>query len=144
MYFAVFACVLTVILCVFVHLTTLRLLNDSVLPRFERHSRTAVGAMVLVALVGHLVEIWIFAIAILVVGSLSDRQFAEELELDGFDAFYYSAVSYTSMGAEPLQEASLRLLTAIEALTGLILITWTASFVFIVMQRTWERRQQHR
>ena len=89
-------------------------------------------------LLGHLVEIWLFSIAILIVGSLSDRQFAEELQLDGFDAFYYSAVSYTSLGAEPLHEQSLRLLTAIEALTGLILITWTASFIFIVMQRTWE------
>ena len=140
---AVIGCILTVVLCVYVHLTTLRLLNDRVLPRFQRHSRTAVGMMVLVALVAHLLEIWIFALTILVVGSLSDTQFAEELQLDGFDAFYYSAVSYTSMGAEPLHEASLRILTAIEALTGLILITWTASFIFIVMQRTWEG-QQHR
>lgn len=140
---AVISCSLTVVLCVYVHLTTLRLLNDRVLPRFQRHSRTAVGMMVLVALVAHLLEIWIFAVAILVVGSLSDTQFAEELQLDGFDAFYYSAVSYTSMGAEPLHESSLRLLTAIEALTGLILITWTASFIFLVMQRTWEGRQQH-
>jgi hypothetical protein len=135
---AVLACFLTVILCVYVHLTTLRLLNDRVMPRFQRHSRTAVGLMVLVALVAHLLEIWIFSVAILVVGSLSDTQFAEELQLDGFDAFYYSAVSYTSMGAEPLHESSLRILTAIEALTGLILITWTASFIFLVMQRTWE------
>ena len=143
MFPAVLACVLTVIVCVYVHLTTLRLLNDRVMPRFQRHSRTAVGLMVLVALVAHLLEIWIFSVAILVVGSLSDTQFAEELQLDGFDAFYYSAVSYTSMGAEPLHESSLRILTAIEALTGLILITWTASFIFLVMQRTWEG-QQHR
>jgi hypothetical protein len=101
--------------------------------------------MVLVALVGHLLEIWVFSVAILVVGSLSDTQFAEELQLGGFDAFYYSAVSYTSMGAEPLHESPLRILTAIEALTGLILITWTASFIFLVMQQTWEeRRSGHR
>jgi hypothetical protein len=141
MFPAIVACVITVILCVYVHLSTLRALNDHVLPRFHRHSRTAVGTMVLVALVGHVLEIWLFSIAILIVGSLSDRQFAEELQLDGFDAFYYSAVSYTSMGAEPLHESSLRILTAIEALTGLILITWTASFIFIVMQRTWEGRR---
>lgn len=141
MFPAIVACVITVILCVYVHLSTLRALNDHVLPRFHRHSRTAVGTMVLVALVGHVLEIWLFSIAILIVGSLSDRQFAEELQLDGFDAFYYSAVSYTSLGAEPLHEQSLRLLTAIEALTGLILITWTASFIFIVMQRTWEGRR---
>lgn len=142
---AVVACVITVLLCVYVHLTVLRTLNDYVLPRFQRHSRTAVGTMVVVSLFGHLLEIWLFSIAILVVGSLSSRQFAEELQLDGFDAFYYSAVSYTSMGAEPLHESSLRILTAIEALTGLILITWTASFIFLVMQQTWEaRRSGHR
>ena len=142
---AVIGCILTVVLCVYVHLTTLRLLNDRVLPRFQRHSRTAVGMMVIVALVGHLLEIGIFAITILVVGSLSDTQFAEELQLDGFDAFYYSAVSYTSMGAEPLHESSLRILTAIEALTGLILLTCTASFIFLVMQQTWEAgRAGHR
>lgn len=141
---SVVACALTVVLCVYVHLTMLRLLNDRVLPRFQRHSRTAAGIMVLIALVGHLFEIWIFSVAILIVGSLSDTQFAEELQLDGFDAFYYSAVSYTSMGAEPLHESPLRILTAIEALTGLILITWTASFIFLVMQQTWEERRSGR
>ena len=137
----IIACVLAVIACVTLHLTVLRLLNDRVLPRFQRHSRMAVGIMVVVALVAHLLEIWLFSVAILILGSWGNRQFAEELQLDGFDAFYYSAVSYTSLGAEPLHEQSLRLLTAIEALTGLMLITWTASFVFIVMQRTWEGRR---
>jgi hypothetical protein len=138
----VVVCLVAVILCVTVHLTVLRWLNDVVLPRFERHSRIAVGIMVLIAVVGHLFEIWLFSVAILVLGSWGDNQFAEELQLDGFDAFYYSAVSYTSLGAEPLHESSLRMLTAIEALTGLILITWTASFIFIVMQRTWEGRSR--
>lgn len=144
MFTMVVACALTVVLCVYVHLTMLRQLHDRVLPRFQRHSRTAVGIMVLIALVGHLLEIWVFSVAILIVGSLSDTQFAEELQLDGFDAFYYSAVSYTSMGAEPLHESPLRILTAIEALTGLILITWTASFIFLVMQETWEEHRSGR
>lgn len=141
MFPTVVVCSVAVILCVSVHLTTLGMLNDKVLPRFSRRSRSAVGIMVLIALVGHLLEIWLFSVAILVLGSWQNNQFAEELQLDGFDAFYYSAVSYTSLGAEPLHETSLRMLTAIEALMGLILITWTASFIFIVMQRTWEGRR---
>jgi len=136
----VLVCVVTIVLCVSLHLTVLRLLNDHVMPRFQRRSRAAVGIMVLGAVVGHLIEIWIFSVGILVLGSWGNPEFGQELQLDGFDAFYYSAVSYTSLGAEPLRETSLRMLTAIEALTGLILITWTASFIFIVMQRTWERR----
>jgi hypothetical protein len=137
----VVVCTVTIVVCVTLHLTALRLLNDRVLPRFQRHSRVAVGIMVLIAVFAHLLEIWVFSVAILVLGSWTNRAFAEELQLDGFDAFYYSAVSYTSLGAEPLRESSLRMLTAIEALVGLILITWTASFVFIVMQRTWEGRR---
>src|SRR5512139_1086582 len=108
MFPTVLTCVVTVILCVSVHLTTLRLLNDHVLPRFQKHSRTAVGIMVLIALVGHLIEICLFSVAILVLGSLSHRQFAEGLQLHVFDAFYYAAVSDISMGAEPLHESSLR------------------------------------
>lgn len=133
-------CLLSIVLCVSLHLTILRFLNDRLLHRFQRRSRIAVGIMVLVAVGAHLAEIWIFSVAILVLGSWGNPEFGQELQLDGFDAFYYSAVSYTSLGAEPLREASLRMLTAIEALMGLILITWTASFIFIVMQRTWEGR----
>jgi len=141
MFPTVVVCAVAIVACVMLHLTVLRLLNDRVLPRFQRHSRVAVGIMVLIAVVAHLLEIWVFSVAILVLGSWTNRAFAEELQLDGVDAFYYSAVSYTSLGAEPLHESSLRMLTAIEALVGLILITWTASFVFIVMQRTWEGRR---
>jgi hypothetical protein len=34
----------------------------------------------------------------------------------------------------------LRFLTGIESLTGLVLITWTASFLFVEMQRFWNAR----
>jgi hypothetical protein len=34
----------------------------------------------------------------------------------------------------------LRHLTGIEALTGLVLITWSASFLFLEMQRYWPTR----
>ena len=36
-------------------------------------------------------------------------------------------------------EGPLRLLTAAEALVGLVLITWSASFTFLIMQHTWQR-----
>jgi hypothetical protein len=31
-------------------------------------------------------------------------------------------------------------LTGIESLTGLVLITWTASFLFVEMQRFWDSK----
>jgi hypothetical protein len=55
------------------------------------------------------------------------------------DCSYFSFVTYTSLGfgdIEPL--GNLRFLTGLEALTGLVLITWTASFMFIEMQKLWK------
>jgi hypothetical protein len=55
----------------------------------------------------------------------------------GFDVWYHSAAAFTSLGDSQLGSAEWRLMTAVEALTGLVLITWTASFTFLVMQRNW-------
>ena len=55
------------------------------------------------------------------------------------DCIYYSFTTYTTLGfgdIEPI--GSIRFLTGIEALTGLVLITWSASFLFIEMQRYWK------
>ena len=56
-----------------------------------------------------------------------------------FEPWYQSAVAYTTLGDETPEHASVRLLISVEALTGLILITWTASFLFLVMQRPGRR-----
>jgi hypothetical protein len=34
----------------------------------------------------------------------------------------------------------LRLMTAVEALHGLLMIGWTASFAYVAMERFWEER----
>jgi len=34
----------------------------------------------------------------------------------------------------------LKYLTGLQALTGLVLITWTASFLFLEMQKYWKSR----
>jgi hypothetical protein len=52
--------------------------------------------------------------------------------------FYYSAVTYTSLGFGDLTPTgTLRLLSAVEVLTGVVLVAWTASFLFLVMQKIW-------
>jgi hypothetical protein len=48
---------------------------------------------------------------------------------------------YTSLGiGDIVPVGNLRFLAGLETLTGLVLITWTASFMYIEMQRFWERR----
>ena len=51
---------------------------------------------------------------------------------------YFSIVNYTSLGyGDLVPVGSLRILCGVEALTGLVLIDWTASFTYVEMQRYW-------
>jgi uncharacterized membrane protein len=55
------------------------------------------------------------------------------------DCVYFSFTTFTTIGFGDIEPVgSLRYLTGLEALTGLVLITWTASFLFIEMQKYWK------
>jgi hypothetical protein len=94
--------------------------------------------MVLAAIGVHLVEIALFAVGMAV---LSELNFCGQVRGPGEtawrDYFYFSAFTYTSLGGHHTVTGDLRMLLAVESLTGLVLITWTASFFFLIMQRFW-------
>jgi len=51
---------------------------------------------------------------------------------------YFSFTVYTTVGfGDIYPQGELRFLTGIESLTGLVLITWTASFLYVKMTRYW-------
>lgn len=107
-------------------------------PRF----RIVVG--VFGALVAHVIEVWLFAFAYYFMVQ-SGRFGSLEGNFNGslMDASYFSFTTYTSLGfgdIEPLGD--IRYLVGLEALSGLVLITWTASFMFIEMQRFWVVRDE--
>jgi len=57
------------------------------------------------------------------------------------DCGYFSFTTFTTLGFGDIEPTGhLRYLTGIEALTGLVLITWTASFLYFEMQRYWNGR----
>lgn len=93
------------------------------------------------ALIAHVIEIWIFALAYFLMhhshawGSLKGN-------FDGsfMDCVYFSFTVFSTVGFGDIEpEGILRYLTGIESLTGLVLITWTASFLYFEMQRHWSR-----
>lgn len=93
------------------------------------------------ALVAHVVEIWMFAVGYYYMyhaplfGTLGGN-------FDGTlrDCVYFSFTTYTSLGLGDIEPVgALRFTVGLEALTGLVLITWTASFLFLKMQRYWAR-----
>ena len=131
-----------VILCVGVHYFVLEGLS-ALLPRLRSPKRLRMGIVILGAIIGHLTEIIMFAVGIAaLVSSGNYGSLQGELHAGLRDYFYYSAVTYTSLGFGDLTPIGyLRLLAAVEALTGLVLIAWTASFAYLQMQRFWGKDQ---
>lgn len=55
-----------------------------------------------------------------------------------FDAFYLSAMTYSTVGFGDLSpDGPIRWLAGAEALLGLMLVAWSASFAFMEMARHW-------
>ncbi len=90
----------------------------------------------------HSVEIWIFAFAYYFMHRVEGWGSLEGSFNGGLmDCVYFSFTTFTTLGfgdIEPLGD--LRYLTGIESLTGLVLITWTASFLYYEMQQFWDSK----
>ncbi|MFT7654717.1 MAG: hypothetical protein ACI9ON_001381 [Limisphaerales bacterium] len=85
--------------------------------------------------IAHLFEVGVFAVGMyltatqLQIGSLIG---ATVLDFHGY--LYFSMATYTSLGLGDIYPTGeLRLLTGLEVLTGLLMIGWSASFLFVEM-----------
>ena len=112
------------------------------IPKMKIKHRFRIVIGVFVAMAAHTLEIWLFAAAFYYMhhnegwGVLKGN-FGGSL----LDCVYFSFTTYTTLGLgdiEPLGD--LRYLVGLESLTGLLLITWTASFLYFEMQRYWDSR----
>ena len=109
----------------------------------ERHfkrswpSRLVLPIGVLVVILTHVIEIWIFAFLyyfLLSTGDVGDV--VGEFNYTIKDCAYFSFVNYTSLGYGDLVPiGNIRFTAGSEALTGLVLIAWTASFTYLQMQQ---------
>ena len=112
------------------------------IPRLPLKHRFRIVFGVFAALIAHAIEIWIFAIAYYYMNDL-DGWGKLQGNFNGslIDCAYFSFTTYTTLGFGDIQPSgNLRFLTGIESLTGLVLITWTASFLFYEMQRYWDNK----
>jgi len=130
-------------LCVLLHFEALRLMIAG-LKRLKLSPRVGILSVIFGLLAIHLVEIAIFGVAggVLIhwhgpgVGGLTG-----DFTGTALDVFYFSAAVYTTVGfGDITPEGPMRILVCIEALAGLVLITWSASFTFLVMQGYWRDR----
>lgn len=110
------------------------------MPRLKIRHRFRIVLGVFAALTAHAVEVWIFAISFLLMHRAEGWGHLEgNFEDTLLDCVYFSFTSYTTLGTGDIEPyGDLRFLTGLESLTGLVLITWTASFLYLEMTRYWD------
>lgn len=108
-------------------------------PKLNLPRQTQVLVIVLMLFLAHIVEVGFYAITYSwSVSSLKLGVFQGVLIEDAMSYLYYSGVIYTTLGLGDIQpEGHIRFITAMEALNGFLLITWSASFTFLAMGRLW-------
>jgi hypothetical protein len=135
------ATVLAVSACVIVHYEGLSGLSQWLWRRRDHHPRRKVLYGIFGVLGLHVTEIWIFGLTLwgllrypgtgIVAGSHPTAL---------LDAVYLSAVTFTTVGFGDLAPVGpIRFISGTMALTGFVLITWSASFTFLEMERFWRR-----
>ena len=137
---AVFTDILIITLVVLIHYEFLYRLTTSI-PAMRIKHRFRIVAGVFGALIAHSIEVMIFATAYYFFIEYGDRGYLAG-NFDGSirDYIYFSFTTYTTLGFGDIEpHGHIRQLVGLESLTGLLLITWTASFLYYEMQRHWNK-----
>jgi hypothetical protein len=129
-----------VVTTVLIHFECLRILWERV-PALAIRNRFKMLVIVFGTFVAHTLEVWCYAVAYWLFDRLSAAEmFGGEWPGNFLGYLYFSTVSYTSLGLGDMYPLGpVRLITGIEALNGLVLIAWTASFTYLSLQRYWSR-----
>jgi hypothetical protein len=127
-----------VVACTLIHYEALRGLNIG-LPRLDIPRRSKLVVVMLVAFLAHVAEAAIYGVVqFLLIGHAGVGTLTGPHPFTLMACIYHSAETYTSLGyGDYTPYGPIRLLAGIEALNGLLLIAWSASFTYLEMQRYW-------
>ncbi len=127
-----------VVACVLLHYEGLRLLSDR-LPTPRHYHRRRIIFLILSLLLLHIIEVWIFGGAYYVLMHLDGFGTLVGAESASFvDCIYFSASVFTTVGFGDIYPVgAIRTMTGTEGITGLTMITWSASYTFVEMLKTW-------
>lgn len=128
-------------LCVGMHYEVLNGCN-SFLPRISQRRRPRVLILIFAVLLVHIAEIWLFGGGYMLLLRTEKAGALSGLAGTGLPEYvYFSAMTYTTVGAsDVIASGPIRFLAGMEALTGFVMITWSASYTFLEMQRDWRAR----
>jgi hypothetical protein len=129
---------LLLLLTTVIHYESLRLLTTG-LPRIRMPARTKLIVVILWTFCAHATEMALYAAAFWLLSRYLDAGTLGPAGGASFPAcLYFSAETYTSVGyGDIVPSGALRLLAGAEALNGLLLIGWSASFIYLSMERLW-------
>jgi mannose/fructose/N-acetylgalactosamine-specific phosphotransferase system component IIC len=130
---------LAVILSIGLHFTTL-LFTTKVVGKFHGAHPATIVFSLLLAVIAHLLEILVFAVALqymythdMITFSIDDPHF--------LDIFYFSGTTYTTVGyGDIVLVGAGRTVAVIESVMGLVLIGWTTAFTYYEINRKWIRQ----
>ena len=124
-------------LTIAIHYETLRFVSERLSTR-EGASRARLFVVLVAALASHLAHILLYAWSFMLFDLQEGFGTIEGSDGGFWDAFYFSITSYTTLGIGDLYPTqAIRFLSGIEALNGLVMVGWTASFTYLTMERFW-------
>lgn len=140
----VLVCLVLLVVTSLIHLEALTLLSLH-LPHLRVPSRAKVLVAMAVLFFVHVLEIGAYGTGVWVlvdlagVGGLAGPEASTLV-----NCLYFSAETYTSLGFGDITPLGpIRLLAGVEALNGLLLIGWSASYLYLAMERFWATDEDH-
>lgn len=141
MLFTIFINLVLITTSVIIHYEVLYQLAEK-LPSISVPPRYRVLIGVFIILITHVAEIWLFALGYYLMINIDGLgTLVGNFDQSLLDCSYFSFTNYTTLGFGDIEPSGhIRFLTGLESLTGLVLITWSASFLFIEMQKYWPKK----
>ena len=132
------ACALLIALTTVTHYEALSSLNSR-LTSLAIPNRSKLLVVIATAFIAHAVEMALYGLAIyFLVKDFGVGTLNGPAGLSLASCLYFSAETYTSLGFGDLTPiGSIRMIAGVEALNGLLLIGWSASYAYIAMERFW-------
>lgn len=133
------ACLLLLVASTLLHYEALGYLNSR-LPGWRIPRRFKVVVVILGAFCAHAIEMALYGGTLYaLVTWLGAGQLSGSSGTSWLSCLYFSAETYTSLGFGDLTPIGpVRLLAGTEALNGLLLVAWSASFTYLSMERFWQ------
>ena len=126
-------------ICVLLHYEALAGLTR-LLRRMTLRARRRILVLIPCVMAAHAAQIWVFGLTyVLLLRDPVHGAIKGGAEMNFFDYIYFSAMVFTTVGfGDLVPTGPIRFLAGMEGLTGLVFITWSASFAFLEMQRFWK------